>query len=211
MKLRPIGHEDRLSIVDHLDELRMRLFVCVGVLLVAFGICFWQNQPLLNVLNRALPPEASIAGSGSLGSVPNHSVGLRHGLVKIEQGAAALASSSLLPPQDRAAAQEMAQGARQAVNSLPRSAPAREKPITLGVGEPFTTTLAVAAYFALLFSLPLIIYQGYAFVIPALTPNERRMALPVMAFAPLLFLAGVVFAYWLVLPPAVHFLQGYNS
>ena len=53
--LRPIGHEDRLSIVDHLDELRSRLFVCAGALVVAFGVCFWQNHPLLE---RAQPGAA---------------------------------------------------------------------------------------------------------------------------------------------------------
>ena len=83
--------------------------------------------------------------------------------------------------------------------------------MTLGIGEPFTTTLTVAAYFALLFTLPILIYQAYAFVIPALNPRERRVALPVMAVAPVLFISGVVFAYLVVLPPAVHFLQGYNS
>jgi sec-independent protein translocase protein TatC len=69
----------------------------------------------------------------------------------------------------------------------------------------------VAAYFALLFSLPLLIYQGYAFVIPALNPKEKRVALPIMAAAPVLFAAGVAFTYAVVLPPAVHFLQGFNS
>jgi sec-independent protein translocase protein TatC len=78
------------------------------------------------------------------------------------------------------------------------------------VGEPFTISLTVAAYFALLFSLPVLIYQGYAFVIPALSPNERQAAIPMMAVAPILFMAGVVFAYLFVLPPAVRFLQGYN-
>src|ERR1700750_1823847 len=53
--LRPIGHDDRLSIVEHLDELRSRLFICGIVLAVAFGLCYWQNQALLRVLNRALP------------------------------------------------------------------------------------------------------------------------------------------------------------
>ena len=53
--LRPIGHEDRLSIVDHLDELRSRLIVCGIALAVAFAVCFWQNHALLKVLNRALP------------------------------------------------------------------------------------------------------------------------------------------------------------
>jgi sec-independent protein translocase protein TatC len=104
-----------------------------------------------------------------------------------------------------------AAGALQAAaKSLPQSQPKR-LPITIGVGEPFTTTLTVAAYFALLFSLPVLIYEGYAFVIPALNPDERRVAVPLMTIAPLLFITGVVFAYAVVLPPAVHFLQGYNS
>ncbi len=73
------------------------------------------------------------------------------------------------------------------------------------------TTLTVAGYFALLFTLPVLIYQLYAFVIPALNPQERRVALPAMVAAPVLFLLGAAFGYFVVLPPAVHFLQGYNS
>jgi sec-independent protein translocase protein TatC len=211
MRVRPIGHEDRLSIVDHLDELRARLFVCLGVLIVAFGICFWQNGPLINILNRALPHESAVAGPESLGSLPNRSVTERQGLVKIERGADLLADSPKLSLTDRAAAAEIAQGARQAAQALPRRSSPKEKPLVIGVGEGFTTTMAVAAYFALLFTLPVIIYQAYAFVIPALTPHERRVALPVMGVAPALFLLGVVFCYLVVLPPAVHFLQGYNS
>jgi sec-independent protein translocase protein TatC len=87
----------------------------------------------------------------------------------------------------------------------------KEKPITIGVAEPFTTTMAIAAYFALLICLPLLIYQVYAFVLPAFKPEERRTAFPLMLMAPALFITGVVFAYFLVLPPAVKFLQGFNS
>jgi sec-independent protein translocase protein TatC len=87
----------------------------------------------------------------------------------------------------------------------------KKLPITIGVGEPFTTTLTVSFYFGLLFALPVILYQAYAFVIPALNPRERRVAFPVMVSAPVLFLIGVAFAYLVVLPPAVRFLQGYNS
>ena len=47
--LRPIGHEERLSVVDHLDELRSRLIVCLAALIVAFAVCFWQNGALLDV------------------------------------------------------------------------------------------------------------------------------------------------------------------
>jgi sec-independent protein translocase protein TatC len=208
--LRPIGHEDRLSIVDHLGELRSRLFICLGVLIVAFGICFWQNKPLLNVLNRALPHESTVSGQNTLGSVPNRSVTERQGLLKAARADEALSVAPGVSAPAKAAYLQAASGLRDAALALPKSASAKEKPITIGVGEPFTITMTVAAYFALLFTLPLIIYQGYAFVIPAMTPQERRVAVPVMAVAPALFATGVGFAYLVVLPPAVHFLQGYN-
>ena len=207
--LRPIGHEDRLSIVDHLDELRSRLIVCGIVLAVAFGFCFWQNQSLLKILNRALPATPATSA--------NHISGQSGDLVKERQGleasaaaAAKLSQSRGQSPGDRALFAQMAHGDLQAAAALP-SATAKKLPITIGVGEPFTTTLTVAAYFALLITLPLLIYEGYAFVVPALKPEEKRVATPLMIIAPVLFLIGVLFAYAVVLPPAVHFLQGYNS
>jgi sec-independent protein translocase protein TatC len=93
----------------------------------------------------------------------------------------------------------------------PQSASAQEKPIVIGVGEGFTVTMLISAYFALLFTLPLLLYQIYAFVIPALSKAERRVATPVVIAAPVLFLVGATFTYFAVLPPAVHFLQGYNN
>ncbi len=59
-----------------------------------------------------------------------------------------------------------------ASKALPQSTP-KKLPITIGVGEPFTTTLTVCAYFALLFTLPLLLYEAYAFVIPALSPRSE--------------------------------------
>ena len=50
--IRTIGHEDRLSLVDHLDELRMRLIFSAVALAVAFGFCLWQNHALLGDLRR---------------------------------------------------------------------------------------------------------------------------------------------------------------
>jgi sec-independent protein translocase protein TatC len=208
--LRPIGHEDRLSIVDHLDELRSRLMVCLAVLIAAFAVCFWQNNALIHVLNRALP-HVSTVGEHGLAAVRSQSVKERDGLLKSAAAFRALASQPGLSAQSQQAYMTAAEGITAAANSLPKSAPSQEKPITIGVGESFTTTLTVAAYFALLFALPLIIYEAYAFVIPALNPNERRLATPVMVAAPLLFIMGVAFAYFIVLPPAVKFLQGYNS
>jgi sec-independent protein translocase protein TatC len=121
-----------------------------------------------------------------------------------------LAASQTQSVQDRQLFAAAAANANGAAKALPQAA-AKQLPITIGVGEPFTTTLTVAAYFALLFALPVLIYEGYAFVIPALNPQEKRAALPMMLIAPVLFLGGVAFAYAVVLPPAVHFLQGYNS
>jgi sec-independent protein translocase protein TatC len=208
--LRPIGHEDRLSIVDHLDELRNRLIVCLAVLLGAFGICFWQNHALIGLLNRALPHNSSVATQQGLGSVASQAVVARNFYESQAAANQAAANSPGLSAAARQAYLHAAAAAQRAAKILPNSAPTKEKPITLGVGEPFTTTLTVAAYFALLFSLPVLIYEAYAFVIPALSRSERRVATPVMIVAPLLFLAGAAFAYVFVLPPAVHFLQGYN-
>jgi len=208
--LRPIGHDDRLSIVDHLDELRSRLIICLVALGLAFAVCFWQNHALLNVLNRALPHNSSVTTQQGLGRAASQAAQLRQLFVGEAAANRALAVSPGVSAQAKQAYLSAAAAFERIAKNLPEAAPTQEKPITIGVGEPFTTTLTVAAYFALLFALPVLIYEAYGFVIPALERNERRVAIPVMLAAPALFLAGAVFAYWIVLPPAVHFLQGYN-
>jgi sec-independent protein translocase protein TatC len=203
-KLRPIGHDDRLSVVDHLDELRSRLIICTIALVVAFGFAFWQNAPLISLLNHSVPLKSATTAQ------ERDQVKERDGALRAAKGASGLAASSRLTATDRANFQTLSQGLRELAAALPKKAEP-EKPITIGVAEPFTTTMAIAAYFALLFCLPLLIYQVYAFVLPAFKPEEKRTALPLMIMAPALFIAGVVFAYFLVLPPAVKFLQGFNS
>lgn len=212
--LKPIGHEDRLTIVDHLDELRTRLVVCAITLAVAFGICFWQNGALLDVLNKPLkdstPTVQDSKGNGRLAQVAAAQQEVQRGFAATARAFAALATAENLTPAQRrvlaAAATETADAAR----ALPDTMPERV-PVTLGVGEPFTVTLTIAAYFALLFSLPILLYQAYAFVLPAFSPRERRVALPMMLMVPLLFIGGVAFGYWLVLPPAISFLQNFND
>jgi sec-independent protein translocase protein TatC len=207
--LRPIGHEDRLSIVDHLDELRTRLIISAIALAIAFGVCFWQNQALLDILNRALPATPATSAN-HISGLTGDSVNERRGLQLMAKSAAQLAASGKQSAADRAYFAQLSAGASEAALALPKQT-AKRLPITIGVGEPFTTTLTVCAYFALLFALPLLLYQVYAFVIPALDSQERRVAVPVMLVAPILFIGGVLFAYFIVLPPAVHFLQGFNS
>jgi sec-independent protein translocase protein TatC len=82
--------------------------------------------------------------------------------------------------------------------------------VTLGVGEPFAghhqgLRLRRAAAFAA------DLLAVYAFVLPAFSPRERQVALPLMLAVPFLFMAGVVFAYFIVLPRAIDFLQNFND
>jgi sec-independent protein translocase protein TatC len=97
-----------------------------------------------------------------------------------------------------------------AVDRIPRNPPG-DKPVTLGVGEPFTTTITVSLYFALVIALPIILFELYGFILPALNPNERRMAIPLLVAIPFLFAAGVAFGYFVVLPAAVRFFVNFNS
>jgi sec-independent protein translocase protein TatC len=192
--LRPISSEDRLSVIDHLDELRKRLFFSVGALLLAFSVCFAFNGQLISVLNRALPKAAKTG----LGSQATQDVALHKGFVAIENAASGLSEAL-------ARSHGVTPGASRAAAST------QEKPITIGVSEAFTTTLMVVGYFALMITLPILLYQLYAFVIPALSRDERKIAVPSMIAAPVLFVAGCVFTYFAIVPPAIHFLQGYNS
>ena len=98
-RLKSISHGDRLTLVEHLDELRARIIVSLAVFGVALALCFWQNHLLLNLANAPLPS-------------------------------------------------------------------AHRKLLTFGVTEPFTTTFTVAAYGALILSLPIVLYQLYAFALP---------------------------------------------
>ncbi len=207
--LRPIGHEDRLSIVDHLDELRNRLFVCLAVLAVAFAVCYWQNNTLLNLLNRALPPadpdriqQDRRADAGQRGRRKEPGSG-RQGIT----GPVDLTGPvGCRPGCVRRGGEGSPAGGQGAAQKNPKN-----QPITIGVGEAFTTTLTVCFYAAILLTLPVLLYEIYAFVVPALSDRERRVATPIVIAAPALFVAGVVFTYFIVLPAAVKFLQGYNS
>jgi sec-independent protein translocase protein TatC len=207
--IRPVGHEDRLSVVDHLDELRSRLIVCAAALIVAFGFCFWQNHLLLDALNKPLP-SATKTAANHIGGLTSDSVNAAKNLSAAAGLLKQLSRSSDISLPDAALLAATADRIGAASRALPQSTPPNV-PITIGVGENFTTTLTVCFYFALLLTLPVLLYEAYAFVIPALSPTERRMALPIMLGAPVLFVTGVVFAYVLVMPAAVHFLQGYNS
>jgi sec-independent protein translocase protein TatC len=143
-RVRSVSHEDHLSLVEHLDELRSRILVCLVVLGVALALCFWQNHLLLEIAGGPLPD-----------------------------------------------------GHKQLA--------------TFGVTEPFTTTVTVASYGAIVLAMPVVLYQLYAYILPAFSASERRVVLPVLLAFPLLFLVGLAFAYFVVMPAAVKFLLSFNE
>ncbi len=82
---------------------------------------------------------------------------------------------------------------------------------TLGVTEAFMQILKVSIYAGLIVSLPFLLYQFWAFIMPALYERERRNVIPYTAATTVLFLGGVVFAYFVVLPVGLRFLVGYGG
>ncbi|HME02753.1 MAG TPA: twin-arginine translocase subunit TatC [Solirubrobacteraceae bacterium] len=212
--IRTIGHEDRLSLVDHLDELRARLIVCAAVLGVAFGFCLWQNHLLLDVINKPLKEQTHKQverGEGTVGQTYLAQQGLIKVASDTEAALAVLAApKSGLPASTRAQLLPLIASVKSDVAKIPSGAPGTD-PVTLGVGEPFTTTITVALYFALILALPVILYELYGFILPALMPRERRAAAPLLTAVPFLFVAGVMFGYFVVLPAATRFLVNFNS
>jgi sec-independent protein translocase protein TatC len=212
--LRPIGHEDRLSLVDHLDELRTRLIISASVLGVVFCFCFWQNHELLHIINKPLTDQTRKQvekGEGTTGqavlaqqAVVKSAEDTRRALVQLARPGSGVSSAT------RAQLSQLARALQHDVAKVPRN-PSGDKPVTLGVGEAFTTTLTVAFYFSLIISLPAILYELFAFILPALRPNERRAAAPVLLAVPGLFIIGVLFGYFVVLPAAVRFFVNFNA
>jgi sec-independent protein translocase protein TatC len=140
--IRRIAHDEQAPLVDHLGELRSRIFASLGAFAVALGLCFWQNALLLDLLRTPI-------GDKQL--------------------------------------------------------------ITLGVAEPFTTTLTICAYAAIVLTLPVLLYQVYAFTIPALAPGQQRATRVLALLVPVLFIAGAAFAFLVVVPAALEFLLHFNT
>ena len=208
--IRPVGYDDRLSVVEHLDELRSRLIFSAGVFVVAFALCLVFNHQLLTIVNKPLQEtteKRTQEGKGVLGEIYVLDQAFKQVVASNEKIFKSVAPG-LKPAQQALLREELDKQAQIAAGIKP---PNGAQPVTLGPGEPFSATFTVAFYFALLISMPLILYQLYAFVLPAFSADERKVALPLMLMIPVLFIAGVLFGYYLVLPAAVRFLQNFNS
>ena len=142
--VRRVSPEDRLSVFEHLDELRTRLFISVAVLMLAFVALYAFNGWLLSLLLDPLSPDY-------------------------------------------------------------------RKLLALSPTEPFMVILKVVFGAAVLVTLPVLLYQLYAFVVPAVQVQTRRKMLAIVGGVSALFLGGVVFAYYLVLPVALQWLLGFGE
>jgi sec-independent protein translocase protein TatC len=225
--VRPVSHEERLSLIEHLDELRTRLIYCIVAFVICFAVCYWQNHWLLETVNKPLQSTQNLDGKKRSKDPLEESARFQ-----IRSGEAQKATAQALRTESQvmaglAAERDLRPALRtkalQASRELEAAAVSQAKafaavptnrgrqPITLGVTEPFVTTFTVAAYAALLLSLPIILWQAYAFVLPAFSPAERRVAVPLMLMVPFLFICGVAFGYFVALPRAINFLQNFND
>jgi sec-independent protein translocase protein TatC len=94
---------------------------------------------------------------------------------------------------------------------LTKPLPSDVKLVTLGVTEPFTTSVKVSFYAALAIALPIVLYQFWAFLAPAVEEHVQRILATFVALATTLFVVGVLFGYFVVLSPAVRFLTSFDS
>lgn len=140
---RRLGHDEEASLVDHLTELRQRLFVCIASIIPAFALAYVFHDELIDRLKDLLPAGTPL--------------------------------------------------------------------VTLGVTEPFTTSLKVSFYAALAIVLPILLWQVWAFLAPAVAEDTQRVIGVFVVLSTALFVAGVVFCYTIVLPKALTFLVDYDS
>jgi len=142
-RLKPAEFDERMTLVEHLDELRNRIIFSGVFLVIAIALCFWQEDRLLDIANEPLPPGF--------------------------------------------------------------------EPLTFSPTEPFFTTVKLSFYGGILLALPILLFQVYAFVLPAFAPHEKRLLLPFLLSVPVLFIGGATFAYFVVMPTALDFLLGFNA
>ncbi len=83
--------------------------------------------------------------------------------------------------------------------------------VTLGVTEPFFTAVKVSAYAAFALALPLVLYQTWAFLAPAVTEETQRIVAAFAVLATALLAGGIAFGYFVVLPRALDFLIGFDA
>jgi sec-independent protein translocase protein TatC len=140
---RRLSYGEEATLVEHLEELRSRLIVCLLALGAAFPIAFYFHETLIEWLMRPLPDDRRL--------------------------------------------------------------------ITIGVAEPFTTSVKVSLLAALAVAFPILLWQTWNFLAPAMEQGRQRVVTRFVALASMLFVGGMVFCYFVILPPALEFLTNYDE
>jgi sec-independent protein translocase protein TatC len=86
-----------------------------------------------------------------------------------------------------------------------------EKPVTLSPAEPFLTSVKIALLAGFLLALPIILWQVWAFLAPAMEEHSQRVVSVCVVLSALLLVCGIFFGYYVALPNAIHFLTNYDS
>src|SRR5262249_51629548 len=94
---------------------------------------------------------------------------------------------------------------------LNRPLPKHFKPTTLSVTEPFLTSFWISLWAGFILALPIILWQVWGFFAPAFMKRTQRIIAGFSVFSALLLAAGVLFGYFVVMKPAVHFLTNYDK
>jgi sec-independent protein translocase protein TatC len=141
---RRLGHTEEATLVEHLDELRSRIIVCLLAVGAAFIVAYVFHGHLIHWLERALPEKH------------------RHLL-------------------------------------------------TLGVAEPFLTSIWVSIWAGFLIALPVVLWQLWSFLAPAFEAHTQRLVAYFVLLSTVLLAFGLTFGYFVALPAAVHFLTNYDN
>ncbi|MBX7219139.1 MAG: twin-arginine translocase subunit TatC [Blastocatellia bacterium] len=223
-----------MGFLDHLDELRKRIFNVAIFVFVTFIVCWGFSKPLYNFLSKPVSEALQITRLKEIGknaklldpgSIPegtsvtyifdtavtiNKTVipagtAVNTKITKDEQGQRVLSTTQTIITGGRVIPEGFI---------IPSSnvMVAQRDPNSLlvvhTVQGAFNLYVKVAFYGAIFFSIPYILFQIYAFVAPGLYAHERSYVWPVLIMATVFFLLGAAFGYYIAFPRACQFLIG---
>ncbi len=221
----------QMSFLEHLDELRKRLVSSVIIIVIAFMICWFLSDNIYNFLSipirRALSeaarrdlPVAGVTGQEKILSISDVKEG-DSGRYIIDRPTSF--GPTVLPPGTSVLAQVSRDsdgkiGLFTAEPLLTNNAlipkgvrlpPNADERMTVTTApEQFTLYVTVSLYAAIAFSVPLLLWQIWMFISPALYKHERSYVTPFIGLSTVSFVLGAAFAYYILFPPAARYLLG---
>jgi Tat protein translocase TatC len=169
----------RMTLGEHLDELRSRLFRGAVALAVAFSVCWAFYERVADVVQRPFDRAAVMINDHERARVEEH-----------------LAAHADVP---RGKYFEVVGGTEQLIHRV-------DAPQLTSAGEGFLFALKTSFYFALFLGGPVLLWQLWKFIAAGLHEHEKRAALRYFPYSVAFFVGGVVFGYFLLVPYGLFFL-----